>query len=280
MTVNDILTGHRVALILFTILVAILVQLAVRKSINDLVRRAVKRQRYASRVEEKKREETLVQFFRPASRIIIWTIALIVALSIAGVNWGALIAGAGVIGVVAGIGGQSALRDYVGGIYIILENQYRVGDVVRLADNTSGIVEDITIRITKLRDLDGNLHFVRNGESVIVTNMTSEWSRANVDLQVGWGANLDMVEQIINEVGAGMMHEKEWREVIIEPIQFFRVDGFTGSAINVKALGKTVPINQWAVAGEFRRRLKAEFDKHNIERPFPQRIIHQAKKQA
>jgi small conductance mechanosensitive channel len=198
-----------------------------------------------------------------------------VVLAILGVNLPALITGAGAIGLVFGLVAQSAFKDYIAGMYIILENQYRVGDVVLLAGKTSGIVEDITIRVTKLRDLDGNLHFVRNGDAGVITNMTSEWSRANVELHVGWDADLDKVKEIVNEVGTELAKDKDWREVITEPIQFYRVDGFTESSVIIRALGQTTPINQWNVAGEFRRRIKSAFEKHGIERPYPQRVVHE-----
>jgi len=271
---HELDTATEIAIV---VLGAIVVQLLVRFSINDIVRRVVKSNSYASEIEEKKREDTLLHVFRPLSRVLIWVVALIIVLSLLGVNWAALLTGAGALGLVFGIVAQSAFKDYIAGIYIILENQYRVGDVVMLAGTTSGVVEDITIRITKVRDLDGNLHFVRNGDAGVITNMTSEWSRANVELHVGWDSDLDVVEKIINKVGSEQARDEAWRDLITEPIQFYRVDGFTESAIIVRALGQTVPINQWNVAGDFRRRIIREFDKHGIERPFPQRIVQQVK---
>ncbi len=266
--------------IVVVILAAGAAQLLVRESINTLVRRAVHRGKdHVNRAEDAKREDTLLHVFRPLSRVLIWGIASIVVLNIVGVNLAALVTGAGALGLVFGIIAQSAFRDYIAGIYIIVENQYRVGDVVMLAGVTSGTVEDITIRITKLRDLDGNLHYVRNGDAGVITNMTSEWSRANIELHVGWGSDLDKVEEVINEVGSELAKDKDWREFIVEPVQFYRVDGFTSSSVIIRALGKTVPINQWAVAGEFRRRIKSAFDKHGIERPYPQRVVHDNIKQ-
>ena len=264
--------------ILLVVVVAAAVQLVVRESITNLVRRVVRGQKYASKTEEKKREDTLLHVFRPLNRAIIWFIALVVILSILGVNFAVLLTGAGTVGLVVGIIAQSAFKDYIAGVYIIVENQFRVGDVVLLAGTTSGTVEDISIRVTKLRDLDGNLHFVRNGDAGVITNMTAEWARANVDLQVGWSADIDKIEKIINEVGAKMAAEEQWRELIVEPIKFYRVDSFSDSAITVKALGTTTPINQWTVAGEFRRRIKKAFEEHGIEPPYPQRVVHEGRK--
>jgi small conductance mechanosensitive channel len=254
-----------------------IVQWLAGKSIDGVVRRSVHGDKYSTKAEELKREDTLIHVFRPLSRGVIWIIAFIVILGLFGVNLAALVTGAGALGLVFGIVAQSAFKDYIAGIYIILENQFRVGDVVLLAGTTSGVVEDITIRVTKLRDLDGNVHYVRNGDAGVITNMTSEWANANVDIQVGWDANIDQVEKIINEVGAAMATEEAWKPMIVEPVQFYRLDSFSPSAVTVKALGKTTPIDQWTVSGEFRRRIKVAFEKHGIERPYPQRVLHEAK---
>lgn len=264
--------------IVITIAVAAIVQLLVRSSIDGVVRRVVRGHRYTSKTEEKKREDTLLHVFRPLSGALIWVIALIIVLSLAGVNLAALITGAGAIGLVFGIVAQSAFKDYIAGIYIILENQYRVGDVVMLAGTTSGVVEDISIRVTKLRDLDGNLHYVRNGDTGVITNMTTEYSNVNVNIGIGYDDDIDLAEKLINEVGAAMAKEEKWRPIIIEPIQFLRVDDFAESSVTLKVLGKVLPIHQWEVAGDFRRRIKKEFDKHGIDIPVPQRVVHQAKK--
>lgn len=264
--------------IVVVILVAGLVQIILREGIDKLVRRAVHGHKYSSRTEEKKREDTLLHVFRPLNRAIVWFIALIVILSIVGVNLAALITGAGAVGLVFGIVAQSAFKDYIAGVYIIVENQFRVGDVVMLAGTTSGVVEDITIRITKLRDMDGNLHYVRNGDAGVITNMTSDWANANINLDISWDSDIDEVEKVINEVGAAMAKEERWHEVIVEPIQFLRVDSFGDSAVTVKALGKTTPINQWSVAAEFRRRIKVAFEQHSIGRPYPQLVVNQPSK--
>lgn len=261
--------------IAIVLLCAALVQVVVRASIASLVRKIVRGHKYVSADEEYKREETLLHVFRPLSRIIIWLTALIIVLSMVGVNLAAMITGAGALGLIFGVVAQSAFKDYIAGIYIIVENQYRVGDVVLLAGTVSGVVEGITIRVTKLRDLDGNVHFIRNGETGVITNMTSEWSRANIELQVGWDADIEQVKQLINTVGSAMAKDSEWREFITEPIQFYRVEGFTDSAVTIRALGQTTPIKQWDVAGEFRRRIKHEFDKHGIERPYQHRVVQQ-----
>ena len=139
------------------------------------------------------------------------------------------------------------------------------------------MVERITVRQTVLRDLDGMVHHIPNGEIKIATNMTMEFSSINLDIGVGYDTDIDKLEQVINDVGIEMQKDKKWREKIIEAPKFERVDGFGDSAINIKILGRTEPMEQWAVTGELRKRLKKAFDKNGIEIPFPQRTIHQTK---
>lgn len=276
--------GNTATQIAITIVIVIVIQLIIRDSLGHIVKRAVSRHRYESQVDEQKREDTLIHIFRTANAAILWIIGLIVILGELHINIATLLTGAGLIGVVVGLGAQNIIKDYLAGIFIILENQYRVGDIITLnalgvTGGISGVVEDITIRITKLRDLDGNLHIISNGLAGVITNMTFKYANVNVNVGVSYHSDIDNVEKVINEVGLSMAGEDEWKKIILEPIQFLRVDSFDSSAVTVKALGKVQPSNQWTVAGEFRRRLKAAFDKHGIEIPLPQVVVHQPKAQ-
>ena len=267
--------------IILTILVIIGVQLILRDSIGRIVERAVRGHKYTSLTEERKREDTLTKIFRTAIAVILWTVGVVVILGELNVNIAALVTGAGVVGVVVGLGAQSAIKDFLAGIFVIMENQYRVGDIVSFSAsgaNVAGVVEDITIRITRLRDLDGNTHIVPNGSAGIVSNLSFGFANVNIDVNVGYDADIDKVEHIINEVGEKMVAEEPWKEDIIEPIKFLRIDSFGDSAVVVKALGKVKPGTQWDAAGSFRRRLKTAFDKHGIEIPLPQIVVHQRKK--
>ncbi len=258
-----------------TLLAAIILQLIFRLSIERIVHQAMRRHKYANQVDEEKREHTLTTIFRTASAVVIWITAIILILWQLDVNVTALMTGAGVVGIIVGFGAQSAIRDFLAGIFVIAENQYRVGDIVTLhaaGKDISGIVEDITIRITRLRDLDGNLHIVQNGEANIVTNLSFGYANVNVDIRIPYEADIDKIEAIINEVGAEMQKDKTWAPHIFEPIQFFRVDGFEDSAVRIKALGKVEPAMQWDIAGEFRRRLKKSLEKHGVTVPYPQII--------
>lgn len=276
--IND----HRSVQIGITLLAAVLFQLLSRLPIDRFVRRVVvQSHRYHNAEEEKKREDTLVSVFHTAFAVAIWVITLMVVLFELRVNVAGLLTGAGVLGVVVSLGAKNAISDFLAGIFIIAENQYRVGDIVTLATGTgtvSGVVEDITVRITKLRDLDGYLHIVPNGSIGIVTNMTFQFANVNVDIPVAYEADVDKVVKIINQVGVSMMDDKEIGADVVEPIQFLRVDNFEDSSMKVKALGKVRAGTQWDVAGDFRRRLIAAFDKHHIDIPYQQIVVHKSEK--
>lgn len=268
---------HPATQIALTLLIAIALQVIIRRSIERIVHRAVRGHKYASQIDEEKREHTLTTIFRTASAVIIWTIVVILILWHLDVNLAALMTGAGLVGIIVGFGAQSAIRDFLAGIFIITENQYRVGDIVTLTiagKDISGIVEDITIRITRLRDLDGNLYTARNGEVALVSNASFGYANVNIDVRVAYDNDVDQVEKIMNQVGEDMAKDKKWSPHIFEPIQFFRVDGFEDSAVRIKALGKVEPAMQWELAGEYRRRIKKAFEKNSIEIPFPQRVVH------
>lgn len=248
--------------------------------VTNLIRKTMRPDKYKSRREEKLREETLISISNAAIKVGVVIVGIMLILSELGVDIGPLLAGAGIAGVALGFGAQSMVKDYLSGMLIILENQYRVGDVIRInnEDRISGVVERITVRQTVLRDLDGMVHHVPNGEIIIATNMTMEYSSVNLDVGVGYDTDFEKLEKIVNEVGTELMKDKDWREKITEAPKFERVDDFADSAIVIKILGKTQPMEQWAVTGELRKRLKNAFDKNGIEIPFPQRTIHQAKK--
>lgn len=253
------------------------IQLVVRDYIGRVVEKAVRSNKYKSKSEERQREKTLTGLFRTALTVAIWLIGVILILNEFNVNLAALATGAGLIGIVIGFGAQSTVKDFLSGIFIILENQYRVGDVVTIAGH-SGLVESVSIRMTKLRDLDGSVYYVPNGEINTVQNMTMEYSGVVIDVGISYDADVRKAEKIINEVGQEMAEDEEWKDRIIEPIAFLRLNSFGDSSVNLKAVGKTATLEQWNVAGEYRTRLKQAFDKQGIEIPFPQRVIHNAKK--
>ncbi len=216
-----------------------------------------------------KRSKTLTGVLGGAVGVIIWIMAGLMIISELGVNIGPLLALAGVAGLAFGFGGQYLIRDLISGLFIIVEDQYRVGDVACVAD-TCGLVEDINLRRTILRDLDGIVHHVPNGEIKKASNLSKGFSRVNLNVGIAYGSDLEKVIKVVNKVGQGLAEDPQWKKDILKPPQFLRVDDFADSAIIIKILGDTKPLRQWDVTGELRKRIKIAFDKEGIEIPFPQ----------
>ncbi len=243
-----------------------------------LIRRALRPEKFKNELEEQRRENTLISTLNAVVRAGVWVISILLLLAEFGIDIAPLIAGAGIAGVALGFGAQSMVKDFLAGFFILIENHYRVGDVVELNQTVSGVVEHVSLRETVLRDLDGMVHHIPNGEITISTNMTIEFSGINLDVGVGYDTDLEKLEKVINDVGTGMIEDTNWKDKIIDAPHFLRVDNFADSAIIIKITGKTEAMQQWVVTGELRKRLKIAFDKNGIEIPFPQRVIHEAKK--
>lgn len=266
--------------VLTVLILAFIISLITRKLIDFLVGLMLDR-RGMRHKEYQKRTKTLASAFGTFSMIVIWILAFLVGLNIIGVRIETLTTSAGLFGVIISFGAQNTIRDIVAGIFIVTENQFRVGDVVKFyyaGQHISGKVEEISIRVTKIRDIDGNLHIIRNGYSEIITNRTFNYANANIELLVAYDTDIDKLESIINDVGTAMIMDPLWREKIIQPIQFTRIASFENSAIRIKALGQVEAAEQWKVSGEFLRRIKKAFEQNNITIPFNQLVIHQTKK--
>ncbi|MDP2593738.1 MAG: mechanosensitive ion channel family protein [bacterium] len=266
------LVAHGLRILAIAVL-AFLAHLALRASLARVIRRLVPARHFHSAEAEKKREDTLIRIMSGVLGIAVWAGAVLAALSEAGIDIGPLLAAAGIAGLAIGFGGQYLIRDVVAGFFIIIENQYRVGDVVCL-DATCGLVEDISIRMATLRDLDGTVHHIPHGVVNKVSNLAKQFARVNLDIGVAYESDLEKVIDVVNAVGAELAADPTWRDRILKPVAFERVDAFADSAIIVKVLGETKPLEQWAVAGEYRKRLKIAFDHAGIVIPFPQRVIH------
>jgi small conductance mechanosensitive channel len=233
------------------------------------------RQGSGSKLSEEKREDTLIQVIVGAVSILVWLVAGMMLLSEFGVAIGPVLAAAGVAGIAVGFGGQYLIRDLISGAFVILENQYRTGDVVCFGA-TCGLVEHITLRMTTLRDLDGTVHHVPHGEIKTVSNLSKDFSRVNINVGVPYSADLEHVIQVVNRVGEELAQDPEWKEHVLTPPAFLRVNEFADSAVMIKILGDTAPIKQWDVAGELRKRIKMAFDREGIAIPLPQRVVHAA----
>ncbi len=269
------LLSHGIKILFITIGTYILNRF-LKHTIEKIVRTAVVSDKYLSKEAEEKREDTLIRIFTWSSRIIILFITTLMILQEFGIPIGPILAGAGIIGIAVGFGGQYFIKDIISGFFFILENQYRVGDVVNF-DGTGGLVEDISLRMTTLRDLDGTVYHIPHGEIKKVANLSKDFARINLNIGIAYAANLDHVIKIVNKVGDELSKDPQWKEFIIKPPQFLRVDDFADSSIVIKILGETQPLKQWEVTGELRKRIKIAFDNEGIEIPFPQRVVHQIK---
>ena len=243
-------------------------------AIEKIVRTAVVSDKYLSKEAEEKREDTLIRIFTWSCKILILFVAILTILQEIGIPIAPILAGAGIIGIAVGFGGQYLIKDIISGFFFILENQYRVGDVVNF-NGTDVLVEDISLRMTTLRDLDGTVHHIPHGEITKVANLSKDFARINLNIGIAYAANLDQVIKIVNEVGDKLSQDPKWKEFIIKSPQFLRVEDFADSSVVIKILGETQPLKQWEVTGELRKRVKIAFDNEGIEIPFPQRVVHQ-----
>ena len=269
------LLSHGIKIVIIGV-AAYLLNRILSKIIRKAVIIAVVSDESMSEESEKKREDTLIRIFNGALAIIMLSIAIMMILQEAGLEIGPILAGAGIVGLAFGFGGQYLIRDLISGLFIILENQYRIGDVINI-NGTGGLVEDISLRMTTIRDLDGTVHHIPHGEIKIVSNLSKHFARVNLDIGVAYNSNLEHVIEIINRTGNEIAYDPVFKDSIITPPKFLRVNDFADSAVMVKVLGETKPLKQWEISGEFRKRIKIAFDNEGIEIPFPQRVIHQAK---
>jgi small conductance mechanosensitive channel len=269
------LLSHGIKIVLIAVIAYILKRIT-HGIIVRAVRIAVRSEDFQSKDAEEKRENTLINLFTVTLQTLIVLIAGMMILEELGVEIGPMLAAAGIVGLAFGFGGQYLIRDIITGLFIIMENQYRIGDVVNI-NGTGGAVENVTLRKTTLRDLNGTVHHIPHGEIKTVSNLTKDFSRVNINLGIAYDSNLEHVIDVVNKVGNELANDPQFKDSILQPIQFVRVDNFADSAIEIKMLGETKVLKQWEVAGEFRKRLKIAFDKEGIEIPFPQRVIHYAK---
>lgn len=218
----------------------------------------------ASEEDVKKRQDTLISMFSTVLKVLVWLTAGFTILRRMGIDLTPLLAGASVLGVALGFGAQSIIKDLFSGLFIIIENQYRVGDVVDI-EGAAGSVEQITIRSTVIRDADGNVHYLPNGTVAHVINKTMGYSKVNFAIAVTADTNVDELSEIINGIGEKLAKEEKWKDKVLEPPHFLNIGNFTDTALEARIIGKTQPSQQWAVTGELRKRLLAAFAKHNIK---------------
>jgi len=265
----------RVALILAAAWIASRV---INRSIPRLRERivgAMLRRGGAANGELEKRAATLGSIFRKSVTAGIWVLAVVMSLREAGFEIGPILAGAGVAGLAVGFGAQNLVRDVISGLFMLLENQIRLNDVV-VINGASGLVQEINLRTTVLRSVDGAVHIFPNGSIQTLSNLTHEYSYYVFDLGVAYEEDTDRVVAAMREVAGLLMKEKAFASLILEPLEVLGVDRFADSAVIIKARIKTVPLEQWTVGRELNRRFKKRFDELGIVIPFPQRTLHWA----
>ncbi len=250
------------------ILVIVVVTVLVLKIARAVAMRLLRRQAEGKDAEFQKRIDTVGAVITSLLAVAIIFVALTMVLGEFGVSIGPILAAAGIIGVALGFGAQHLVKDIISGLFILLDDQIRVGDVVQIAGK-GGLVEKVNLRMTVLRDLAGNVHYVRNGEIDVITNMTKEYSRYVFEVGVAYREDVDEVIEVLKEIDEELRGDPQFAEDILEPIEILGLDQFANSAIIIKARTKTKPIKQWAVGREFNRRLKKRFDEKDIEIPFP-----------
>lgn len=234
---------------------------------DRLIRRAVKYRADGRLGPEdiKKRQDTLIAMVDAIWRTLIWLVAIftILRMIFTTLDLTPIIAATGVLGVALGFGAQTLIKDFLSGVFIIIENQYRVGDVVEI-DKSTGTVEHITLRSTVLRDNDGSVHYIPNGSIAHSINKTMGFAKINVSMEVPASTDVDELSDVIDKIGDKMAAEEKWKKRIMEPPHFLGIESFSTSTFEVVIVGKTQPSAQWSVTGELRRRLLAELKKEGV----------------
>ncbi len=233
--------------------------------------------RVAARMEDResaKRAETLGRVFRYLVAVVVSLVAGMLVLGEIGISVAPILGAAGVVGLAIGFGAQSLVKDYFTGFFLLLENQISTGDVVKLSGDHAGLVEEVTLRYVRLRDYDGRVHFVPNGQITSVINLTRGFSFAVVDIGVAYRENLDDVMAVMLEVARGMRREAPHADRILDDMEMAGVDQWADSAVVIKARFKVVAMQQWSVKREYLRRLKIAFDAKGIEIPYPHLTVY------
>lgn len=226
------------------------------------------------------RAMTLIGLVRNMGLVVISVLVMFMVLGALGIDLGPLLAGAGVIGLAISFGAQSLVKDIISGLFILFENQFGVGDVIRIEPSIGGVVERMTLRVVVLRDVQGVVHVIPNGEIKRVSNLTRTWSRVVLDVGVAYDEDSDRVMEVMRDVGRELWEDPQWRPLLVEPVEVPGIESFGESAVNIRIMAKTVPLKQWEVARELRRRIKRRFDEEGISLPFPHRTLRWAEGQS
>jgi small conductance mechanosensitive channel len=259
--------------VIVILVIALILIFVARRVVPKLISVRIPKIREESPDQLAVRSKTLSGVILQALSAIIWVVAIVMMLSALGMNIAPLIAAVGIAGLALGFAAQNIVRDYLHGFFIIMEDWYRVGEVAVLA-GIGGLVEDISLRRTVLRDLNGSKHFIPNSKVELASNLTREWARINLNVSVAYKENLDRVFGVINQVCQEFKDDPKWGPDMLTTPHVERVDNLGDNGIDVKILGDTKPIRQWALMGELRKRLKDRFDEEGIEIPWPHAMVY------
>lgn len=240
--------------------------------VGFLIKRALGRTEAAETpeaIDRAKRLKTVLGALRVLAGIVIWVLVGITVLGQLGIAIGPILAALGVVGLAVGFGAQSLVKDFLAGIFLIVENQFRVGDIVRIGD-ASGVVEALNLRITQLRSVNGHLYTIPNGEIKMVENMTMKWSRAIVKIGVAYRSNIERVIEALHKAIEDLKSDETIGPYLIDTPQIKAIDDFAASSLDVALWIKTMPAKQWDTGRMARRYIKKRFDEAGIEIPFPQ----------
>lgn len=272
LSVNFAQASLRVVLLVIGAIIAVKL---LRAGINKLEPYLIRAGEFTETVPgaAEKRIKTLTGVLWTIAVVVLWFIVILSSLGQLGIDVGPILAGAGVVGLAVGFGAQNLVRDLVSGFFIILENHIRVGDVAVL-NGTAGLVEKISFRTVVLRDLSGIVHVFPNGTIATLSNVTKDWSAYVIDVGVAYKEDTDHVTEIMQKVGDEMKADPKYGSVMLDTIEIFGVDDFADSAVTIKARFRTLPLQQFFIGREYRRRLKKAFDAAGIEIPFPHRTLY------
>ena len=261
--------GQRVTSSVITIVLLLVVTVVVLELSSAAI------ERYLSRdgADVSARAKTLLPLLRTALLVVLVTMFILVTLSELGLNIAPLLAGAGVVGLAIGFGAQTLVKDIITGMFILMEDQLAVGDVVKVGSH-AGVVERLSLRTLRLRDLAGTVHVVPFSEVTTLENLTKDYSRYVFEVGVAYREDTDEVVAALNQIGEEMIQDEAYRDIIVEPLEVLGVDSFGDNAVIIKARITTKPIKQWQVGREFNRRMKKRFDELGIEIPFPHWTIY------
>jgi small conductance mechanosensitive channel len=259
-------SGTRIVLIIIGAFLVLKFSYIIIGRIEKLI--AGREREFIAAIETEKRLNTLCNLLRKVVLIVVLLTSIMMILKEVGMDIAPIIAGAGIVGLAVGFGAQNLVRDIISGFFILSENQIRVGDV-GIINGTGGLVEEINLRTIVIRDLEGTVHIFPNGTIETLSNRSKGWSRYVVDVGVAYKENVDDVMKVLNEIGERLSKDEHFGPLILEPLQILGVDDFGDSEVTIKCMIKTLPLKQWDVGRELRRRIKNTFDEMGIEIPFP-----------